>query len=132
MGKIKIIRKASWIGKSRSIKVYIDGEFVDTLLPGEVKEFCGLKDSVEVQIKKDWYKSNVERFNTIGNEVELTVNWSKKVFYYPFLVLLLYNVASKILMVPFFVSIVSVILVVILFELFIGRTQYLKIKRNNE
>lgn len=58
MGKLIISRRKEWQNRGRKFKIFIDGENIDLIKNGEIKELDLKSGNHKVQFKIDWYGSS--------------------------------------------------------------------------
>ena len=63
MAKLTIERSGEWINKFRDIGIYLDGEKLDVIANGEVKEFEITPGQHSIYSKIDWVMSRELTFN---------------------------------------------------------------------
>lgn len=134
MGKLIISRRKEWQNRGRKFGVYIDGEKVDVIENGAIKEMELEPGKHTLKFKIDWCSSPEKEIEVPGDKsksVEVSGfklgKWLFPVFY---LVLALFFLA-KILWdktIDELVYIVIPLFVVYLYYLTFGRKKYLEIK----
>lgn len=134
MGKLIISRRKEWSNRGRKFKIFINGENVDYIENGEVKELNLEPGKNKVLFKVDWCSSQ-EIDLEISDEKAKTIEvsgfkigrWMYPLFYALlaayFIIKVAFNVYLKELMYP-----VIPLTLIILYYVSFGRKKYIEIK----
>lgn len=137
MPKLIINRTSEWANRARKIKVFLDGQYIDSISNGKTKEFNIESGSHVLQTKIDWCGSEKFTINILKNEsktVELSsFEHAKWIMPLATIISFLYLALSYIYNINPYIFLIIILPAGIyyFYHLTFGRMKYLKLKDIN-